>query len=452
MMKLNRSWVLPAGAISMVALGLAVIHLLNKDKAGYWSVVAILALVGGAVSVVGSQRGAGAVLTVNEGSRAHRTWQTIGWAIFGFFVVATPYLLDSFRVTQVNKGLYFAVAVLGVNLIIGYSGLISLGHGAFMGIGAFLAVILVEDAGWPIWASLLVIIPVTFLAGVVVGIPALRIKGLYLALVTLALSYAFPTVLKIEEGGIAQRTGGDLGRNISLDRQVLPGRLKGVLFLSNRNAPEQEQIYKYWIFVLVTAVCFLLVRNIVKSRAGRAVIAIKENQTGAAVSGVPLTTYKVITFGLSAVFAGVGGWMFAVLLNGADPNSFGAPLAITLLLALVLGGVYTLQGALVGGLLIVFLDDLRTRVTLTSVLGWRPSFFQIEKGSRLTQAVLGVILILIAFFAPGGVVWIARRIRARVIQVIPAIPGADGAVSQATDGTVGTKADTVVESEAVGSH
>lgn len=435
MIKLSRPWVLPVGAATVLLLGISVLKLLNKEKASYWAFLALLAIVVAAGTLFTLQRSREPVLTVNEGSRAHRTWQTGGWALFGFFVLFTPYLLDSFRVQQVNKALYFAVAVLGVNLVIGYSGLLSLGHGAFMGMGAFLAVILVEDNGWPLWATLLVIIPVTFVIGVIVGIPALRIKGLYLALVTLALSYAFPTILKIDQWGISERTGGDLGRNISLKNQVLPGRLKGVLALGGRDAPAQEQIYKYWILVLVTAISFLIVRNLVKSRAGRAIIAIKENQTGAAVSGVPLTTYKVVTFGLSAVFAGIGGWMYAMLLNQATPNGFGPPLAIALLLALVLGGVYTLQGALVGSILFVFLDDLRTRVTLTSVFGWRPNFFQIASGSPLTQAVLGVILILIAFFAPGGVVWISRRFRASIIRVIPRIPGSERPAAMAADDT-----------------
>jgi branched-chain amino acid transport system permease protein len=433
MTKMQRPWLLGLAGGAVVALGLAAIHLLNKEKTtGLWTAVGLAGLVGLVAALLLARQRSEPVLTVQEGSRAHRTWQIGGWALFTFFVLVTPYLLDGFRVALVNKGLVYAVAVLGVNLVIGYSGLISLGHGAFMGIGAYLAVILVEDSGMPFWATLLVIVPASFLIGVIVGIPALRIKGLYLALVTLSLAYAFPTILKISEFGIEERTGGDLGRNLSEENHVLPGSLKGPLLLNGRAAPDQEHIYKYWIFVVVTAISFLLVRNIVKSRAGRAVIAIKENQTGAAVSGVPLTTYKVVTFGLSAVFAGVGGWMFALLQNGVSPGSFTALLAIALLLALVMGGVYTLQGALVGGILFIFLDDLRTRVTLTSVFGWRPSFFQIADGSPLTQAVLGVVLILIAFFAPGGVVWISRRFRASLIRVIPSIPTADGLASRAS--------------------
>jgi len=434
MIKLQRAWILGLGAVSVIALGLSAIHLLNKERASFWPYLAILAIVGLAASTLTAQRAGEPVLVVNEGSRAHRTWQTAGWGVFAFFVVATPYLLDSFRVQQVNKSMYFAVAVLGVNLIIGYSGLISLGHGAFMGTGAFLSVILVEDYGFKLWQALFVIVPVAFVIGLIVGIPALRIKGLYLALVTFALAYAFPTILKIE--GIDKRTGGDLGRNISLDNQVQPGRLKGALGLNGLDAPAQEQIYKYWLMVLVTGLSFLLVRNVVKSRAGRAMIAIRDNQTGAAVSGVPLTTYKVITFGLSAVFAAVGGWLYALLFSEANPNTFGPLLAISLLLALVLGGVGTLHGALVGSLLYVFLDDLRTRVTLTSVAGWRPSFFQIAEGSPLTQAVLGLVLILIAFFAPGGVVFIARKVRASLIRVVPAIPTADAVASASVDSPV----------------
>lgn len=437
MIKVSRPWVLPAGAVSIIGLGLAAIKLLNKSHSSAWVWIALISLALMAGSVWAARSTPEPVLTVNEGSKAHRAWQTSGWAIFAFFVVATPYLLDSFRVQQVNKGLYFAVAVLGLNLAVGYSGLLTLGHGAFMGMGAFLTVILVEDNGWPVWATLLLIIPVTFLAGLIVGVPALRIKGLYLALVTFALSYAFPIILKIDQWGISERTGGDLGRNISQKNQVLPGSLKGLLGISNKSAPVQEQIYKYWILVLVTAISFLIVRNLVRSRSGRAIIALKENQTGAAVSGVPITTYKVVTFGISAVFAGVGGWMYAVLLNQATPNGFGPAIAISLLLCLVLGGVYTLQGALVGSILFVFLDDLRTRVTLTSVFGWRPSFFQISSGSPLTQAVLGVVLILIAFFAPGGVVFLCRQIRAHILRVVPQVPGAENAVkATASDDTV----------------
>lgn len=421
-MTLQRAWVLVVGAVSLIAIGLSAMNALNRETATFWQILGVVSLVGLVAAVRGAYSGKDPVLQVVEGSTAHRGWQIGGWGIFAFFVLITPYVLDGFRVQQINKGLYFAVAVLGINLVIGYSGLISLGHGAFMGMGAFLAVILVEDAGMPIWATLLVIIPATFVAGVIIGIPALRIRGLYLALVTLALSYTFPILLKIHEFGIAQRTGGDLGRAISRENQVVPGSLKGVLFLNGRDAPDQEHIYKYWIFVVVTAICFLIVRNVIRSRPGRAVIAIKENQIGAAVSGVPLTSYKVITFGLSAVFAGVGGWMYALMLSEANPNGFGPIIAISLLLALVLGGVYTLPGALVGGIVFVLLDDIRTRVTLTSIFGWEPSFFQIEKGSPLTQGVLGIALIIIAFFAPGGIVSIARQVRARVIRVIPQPP------------------------------
>lgn len=449
MIKLTRPWVLPVGAASLVLLGFSVLKLLNKSHSSAWPIIALLSIVAGAGAVYAARKSPEPVLIVNEGSRAHRSWQTAGWAIFALFVVITPYVLDSFRVQQVNKALYFAVAVLGLNLAVGYSGLLTLGHGAFMGMGAFLTVIMIEDNGWPAWAALLLVIPVTFLAGLIVGVPALRIKGLYLALVTFALSYAFPIILKIDQWGISERTGGDLGRNISKNNQLLPGSLKGLLGISGKDASSQEQIYKYWVLALVTAICFLIVRNLVKSRAGRAIIAMKENQTGAAVSGVPITTYKVVTFGISAIFAGVGGWMYAVLLNQATPNGFGPAIAISLLLCLVLGGVYTLQGALVGSILFVFLDDIRTRVTLTSVAGWRPKFFQIASGSPLTQAVLGVVLILIAFFAPGGVVWLSRRIRATVLRVVPRVPTGDAVQTSAGDDTVSA---VKAEPEAAVSH
>src|SRR5690606_9114026 len=149
-----------------------------------------------------------------EGSGAHRGFQFVGWGIFALFAVIVPYTLPNFRVTQFGQAIAFGVMILGINLIIGYSGLLSIGHIAFAGAGAYTTMIMVNDNGWDYWMTWPMVIVICFLFGAAVGIPALRIKGLYLALVTLALAYTFPILLKIDEWGISTKTGGDNGRTI----------------------------------------------------------------------------------------------------------------------------------------------------------------------------------------------------------------------------------------------
>ena len=124
-------------------------------------------------------------------------------------------MMPNFRVTQFGQAIAFGVAILGMNLAIGYAGLLSLGHIAFMGTGAYMTMILVNDYGWDYWMSFFAAVVVCFVFGLIVGLPALRIKGLYLALATFALAYTFPIILKIEQWGIARRTGGDNGRTIT---------------------------------------------------------------------------------------------------------------------------------------------------------------------------------------------------------------------------------------------
>jgi branched-chain amino acid transport system permease protein len=159
------------------------------------------------------------------------------------------------------------------------------------------------------------------------------------------------------------------------------------------------------------------VRNLLKSRPGRAIVAIRDNETGAATSGVNLRFYKLMTFGVSAAVSGIGGCLFFLALNSVGPSSFDGQHTILLLMGLVVGGVATLHGAWLGGLVFVFLQDWASRVHAT----WIP-YFRIEKGSQLTQVVFGLVLVLVAFFAPGGLMSLARRLKARIIRVVPKPP------------------------------
>ena len=357
-------------------------------------------------------------LTVKQGSSQHRMFQLFGWGVFALVAIIVPYVLPNFRVSQVAQAIAFGVAILGMNLVIGYGGLISLGHVAFMGMGAYTTTILVNDSRWDVWMTLPVVVVVCFLFGLAVGMPALKIKGLYLALVTFALAYTFPILLKIESGGIARRTGGDNGKNLA-EGVKPPEWARAITGTKGKTPPQQIAIYQYWCLLILAALCFLVVRNLIKSRPGRALIAIRDNQIGAAVSGVNLSLYKVTSFGISASITGLGGSMLAVVLNSVGPTSFDANYAILLIMGLVLGGVATLHGCWIGGLLMVFIQDLSSRVKFTAI-----PFFKIEKGSPLTRAVFGLVLVLVAFFIPGGVMAGCKRLKAKLIRVIPTVPEA----------------------------
>jgi branched-chain amino acid transport system permease protein len=243
----------------------------------------------------------------------------------------------------------------------------------------------------------------TFLVGLVVGLPALRITGVYLALVTLALATLFPQIV-VRLGDI---TGATVGRGLVPregygDYAVLveEGRRR-YLFEAGFRAPEwtglADDQWRYYVFLVLAVVVFLLVRNLVRSRVGRALVAIRDNETAAEVAGVNVSRYKVLTFGISAGIAAIGGWMFAVLNNQVSPTSFTIALSITLLVAAVLGGANSIIGPVIGAFIIVY---LREAVPADS--------------QRYTQVVFGAVLILVMLVAPGGIVGVYRQTQARM--------------------------------------
>jgi branched-chain amino acid transport system permease protein len=241
-----------------------------------------------------------------------------------------------------------------------------------------------------------------FVVGLVIGLPALRITGIYLALVTLALATLFPQVV-IRLGDI---TGASVGRTLvpregygDYARLEEVGRRR-FLATEGFRAPEwtglADDQWRYYVFLAIAVVVFLLVRNLVGSRVGRGLVAIRDNETAAEVAGVPTSRYKVLTFGVSAGIAAVGGWMFAVLNDGVSPTSFTIVLSITLLVAAVLGGVNSIIGPVIGAGFIVI---LRESIPAES--------------QRYTNVIFGLALIVLMLVAPGGIVGLYRKYSAR---------------------------------------
>jgi branched-chain amino acid transport system permease protein len=300
-----------------------------------------------------------------------------------------------FNQGQLTRVMIYAIAIAGLNIATGYSGLVSVGHSAFFGLGAYTTGILVVKYGWHAEATIPVALVVCFVAGCIVGLPALRIRGLYLAIVTLAFGVAFPELI----ARFDSLTGGAAGLNI---RRVMlrPPAWTGY-------ALGDKSRWLYWLTIIVLIVVMLLVHNIVRSRYGLAMIAARDNEIAASASGINISSIKTLSFGLSGALTGVGGSLFAMYLGSlvAD-DSFTLLNAIALLTGLVIGGEATRFGPILGGLAVVYIP-----------------YYTSSIGQGQSAAVMfGAALILIVFIAPEGLTGAAFRFIRMVLLVLPRIP------------------------------
>jgi branched-chain amino acid transport system permease protein len=306
----------------------------------------------------------------------------LGGAAVLLGLVVLGLLLPPLRIGMADDVLAFAVAVLGVNLIVGHAGQISLGHGAFVGLGAYTTVILSADHGWPLLATVPAAAAVAFVVGVLVGLPALRMRGLYLALLTLGLAGTFGPLVK----RLDAITNGTNGKGSSAEL-VAPSWAGGTRAADAR--------WKYFTILAVAVVAFALARNVVSGRVGRALAAIRENELSATTFGVPVARFKVAAFGVSAAIAAVAGSMFMLQQPFATEARFSPDLSIKLYTAAFIGGIGTLGGPFVGGVVIVAVP------------------FLIEKlGIHLDEGLLyGSALVALTLFAPDGLVGQFRQHR-----------------------------------------
>lgn len=345
---------------------------------------------------------------IRQGSLPHRAWQSAGYGGLVVLTLVVALSQPDYRLLQFSAVVAYAVAVLGLNLIIGYGGQMALGQSAFFGLGGYLTAILFSDYGWPFLATLPVSAAIGAIVGFVLGLPALRIRGLYLALVTLALALAFPSIVTMDQ--LAGLTGGVNGK-----LAFIPWRVPAWFPLDVTDAA--------WAFLTLSAIAgalFWLASNSIRSRAGRAVMALRDNETGAAVSGVHPATWKTATFAVSSAYAAVGGSMMMLAVPIVGPQSGGFLVAVTLVTGMVLGGAGTISGALIGGLAVVWLPDLSK-----DWAGHLP-LLSAGDGSILADAVYGALLIVVVFVMPGGVVSFVRALRARFVRFVPDLPSSGG--------------------------
>lgn len=313
--------------------------------------------------------------------------KTAGLALLIAFAVALPFFISNYRVFQFNMVLVYAIVLLGLNLLTGYNGQISLGHGAFYAIGAYAAAILMDRYGWPYWSTVPVAGALCFVVGFLFGLPALRLSGHYLALATFALGVAMPQLLKYKH--LEQWTGGVQG--IVIMKPDPPLGLK--------MTPDQ---WLYLFTLAITAVLFLLAWNLLRGRVGRALIAIRDHPTAAEAMGVNISLYKTTTFGISALYTGVAGALGAIVVQFVAPDSFQSGLSISFLVGVVIGGVASISGAIWGALFIQFIPNFADQISKAAP--W---------------AIYGLFLLLFVYLMPFGVAGTLRWGWARLRGVNP---------------------------------
>jgi len=342
----------------------------------------------------------------------------VGWGIILVVAILLPFFTSSFRVGQFTLALCFAVVVLGLNLLLGYSGQISLGHSAFFALGAYVTAVLVGKEGFPHLATLPIAAIICALAGFLVGLPALRLHGLYLALVTLGIAIAFPQLIKRFD----EITEGTQGLATS---QPLPPAFLDWL------AADQ---FLYFLNLAIAIPMFLLAMGLVRGKVGRALIAIRDNEIAAKSFGVNLSFHKTIAFAISAAYAGVAGSMYAFTIGFVAPESFGFILSFQFLAAVVVGGVATIAGAIFGALFIEFVP-----------------VYAADVDPSLTAVIYGAVIILFMYVLPSGVMGLIRRVAG------PGKPGkekdqAAGALTPEVGPPAGTRAGAPAAAEMSLSH
>jgi branched-chain amino acid transport system permease protein len=308
--------------------------------------------------------------------------QVIGLGVLLVLACVLPFVVGNYRVFQLTLVLAYAIALLGLNMLTGFNGQISLGHGAFFAIGAYTAAILMDKANFPYWATIPVAGVVCLVAGFLFGLPALRLEGLYLALATFALGVAMPQILKHKS--VEHWTGGAMG--VVIVKPEAPGGL-----------PLSQDQWLYFFVLAWTVVLFFAGWNLLRGRVGRALVAIRDQPIAAEAMGVNTAMYKSLTFGVSALYTGIAGALSAIAVQFVSPDSFSIFLSLTLLVGVVVGGLASISGALYGAIFIQFIPQIADDISKAAP--W---------------AIYGVFLIGLMYLMPGGVAGAIRLVRHRL--------------------------------------
>jgi len=298
-----------------------------------------------------------------------------------------PFVVSNYRTFQFTLVLVYAIALLGLNILTGYNGQISLGHGAFYAIGAYTAAVLMDRLGAPYWATIPAAGAVCLVAGFLFGLPALRLEGLYLALATFALGVSMPQLLKYHH--LEKWTGGVQG--------IVIAKPEPPAFLHEAGLRMNSDQWLYFFALAVAAVMFVLGWNLLRGRVGRALIAIRDQHIAAEAMGINSALYKSLAFGVSAMYTGIAGALGAIAVQYVAPDSFTIFLSLVFLVGIVVGGLASISGALYGALFIQFVPNVADEISKAAP--W---------------AIFGLFLIGFVYLMPTGVAGAVRMLLLRL--------------------------------------
>jgi branched-chain amino acid transport system permease protein len=319
-------------------------------------------------------------------TNVQRAWfGVLGVALLAFPFLASGYWLFLGCLVGIN-----VIATTGLMILTGFTGLVSLGHAAFMGVGAYAAGWLANAPGLPFWLT----IPLGGLAaaatGVVFGVPSLRVKGLYLALTTIAASFILQFVF-FNWTGV---TGGSRGLNVA------PAAILG--------APLATPFELYWIIVPIAAGGVWWAANLFRTRIGRAFIAIRDRDISAEIMGVPLFRYKLMSFALASFYAGVAGALWLYFFRVVTPESFRLVESIFFIAAIIVGGLGTILGAILGAVFMTLVPEV-LKLSVSALEPYHPGVVQVL--SPVRTIVFGTLIVGFLVFEPYGLAEIWRRVR-----------------------------------------
>jgi branched-chain amino acid transport system permease protein len=314
--------------------------------------------------------------------------QRVWLALLAALLVLFPFMASSYWLYLACLVAIHVASATGLNILTGYTGLVSLGQAAFMGLGAYTVAILETRVGTPFVLNLLAGGVVAMLGGLVVGIPSLRVKGLYLAIATIAAS--FITHFLFANMKFAGGTGG---------LTVPPAQFFGMAL--------DTSFRLYWLIVPVTGLMLLGAANLFRTRVGRAFIAIRDRDISAEVLGIPLLRYKLLSFGLSSFYAGVAGGLWAYFFRVVTPESFPLQMSIFFLAAIIVGGMGTILGGVLGAVFMTMVPEV-----LKLVVGWLPGGTELAVFLSPVRTILfGALIVGFLIFEPHGLAEVWRRIR-----------------------------------------
>ncbi|MFO7569031.1 MAG: branched-chain amino acid ABC transporter permease [Smithellaceae bacterium] len=324
--------------------------------------------------------------------------------IFLLFLFTLPLYLPSYNIYLINIILVHVIMAVGLNILVGYTGQISLGHAGFFAIGAYGTSLLMIHLGLPFLPAIIIAALIAAFFGFIIGLPALRLEGPYLAIATLGFGLAIMHVI-----GRWDVFGGRMGISAPPLDMGFPGTAASWVITGDKPM--------YYLILIIAIVLVIGARNLMKTRMGRAFIAIRDDDIAAEVMGVNLTIYKTTAFALSAFYAGIAGGLYGFVVSFFDPFTFNLILSIIFLVMVVVGGLGSVLGAILGAVLITYLQfDLLKNVENLPYLGSvlvaiSKQWFTVIGLANIGSIALGLIMIAIVIFEPLGMFGIWIRIK-----------------------------------------